>query len=147
VVDAKASISVDSQLVQSASEIAVLIACSDQAESDRRIQLAEAGCEVFICPQPSPVERLKSLLDELGRRRMTNLLVEGGSQLLGSLFDADLIDECHAFVAPKIVGGASAPSPIAGSGREQIPPTASLDEPQIQIVHGDVYISGRVRRV
>jgi diaminohydroxyphosphoribosylaminopyrimidine deaminase / 5-amino-6-(5-phosphoribosylamino)uracil reductase len=41
------------------------------------------------------------LLDELGRRRMTNLLVEGGAQVLGSLFDAELIDEVHVFVSPR----------------------------------------------
>jgi diaminohydroxyphosphoribosylaminopyrimidine deaminase/5-amino-6-(5-phosphoribosylamino)uracil reductase len=72
--------------------------------------------------------------------------VEGGSQLLGSLFDAELIDECHTFIAPKIVGGELALSPIAGLGQELIPQAASLDDLRIQIVQGDVYVTGRVRR-
>ena len=44
---------------------------------------------------------------------MTNVLVEGGAGLLGSLFDAGFVDEVHAFVAPKIVGGAG-PSAVGG---------------------------------
>ena len=52
---------------------------------------------------------------------MTNVLVEGGSQILGAFFDARLIDEVHTFIAPKLVGGASALTPLAGYGMDSIP--------------------------
>ena len=60
---------------------------------------------MLVCPGESHAERLAWLLDELGRRQMTNVLVEGGGQLLGSLLDAGQIDEVHAFIAPKLIGG------------------------------------------
>jgi diaminohydroxyphosphoribosylaminopyrimidine deaminase/5-amino-6-(5-phosphoribosylamino)uracil reductase len=135
------------ELAKTCAEVPVLVACSEEADSQHRDRLAAAGCEVLVCQGATPIERLRFLLGELGRRRMTNVLVEGGSQLLGSLFDADLIDECHVFVAPKLVGGAPAPSPIAGQGHDRIPQAASLDNLRIQIVQGDVYITGRVPRV
>ena len=47
---------------------------------------------------------LRLLAAELGQRKMTNVLLEGGGTLLGSFFDACLVDEVHAFIAPKIVG-------------------------------------------
>ena len=50
----------------------------------------------------------------LGDRGCTNVLVEGGSEVLGSFFDEQEIDEAHVFIAPKIVGGSDAASPIAG---------------------------------
>lgn len=146
VVDSKASISLSSRLVQSCSQTPLLVACGQEADSARCHRLQAAGSEVLVCRGTTATERLNSLFGELGRRRMTNVLVEGGSQLLGSLFDAELIDECHAFIAPKIVGGEPALSPIAGLGQEQIPQGASLDGLRIQIVQGDVYVSGRVRR-
>ena len=88
--------------------------------------------------------RLASLLDELGRREMTNLLVEGGGRLLGSLFDHRAIDEVHAFVRAKLIGGADAPSPIAGTGLERIADACRIDPPTYQIIGGDVYIHGRI---
>ena len=77
---------------------------------------------------------------------MTNVLVEGGGRLLGCLFDQSLIDEAHVFVAPKIVGGLQAATPISGTGLADLPEWSQLDSPEIAIVDGDVYIHGPLRR-
>ena len=50
---------------------------------------------------------------------MTNVLVEGGGQLLGAFTDAGLIDEYHVFIAPTLIGGALAPGPLQGRGAER----------------------------
>jgi diaminohydroxyphosphoribosylaminopyrimidine deaminase/5-amino-6-(5-phosphoribosylamino)uracil reductase len=76
---------------------------------------------------------------------MTNLLVEGGSELLGTFFDAGLIDEAHVFVAPKLLGGAGAKSPLAGVGRPAPLERPDLDHPEIEILEGDIYIHGPLR--
>ena len=49
---------------------------------------------------------MKALLDHLGGRSITALLVEGGAEVHGSFFDADLVDELFFFIAPMIIGGA-----------------------------------------
>ncbi len=59
---------------------------------------------------------LQALLMLLGRRGLNHLLVEGGATLLGSLAAQALIDEIHAFIAPKLVGGTAAPGPLGGVG-------------------------------
>jgi diaminohydroxyphosphoribosylaminopyrimidine deaminase/5-amino-6-(5-phosphoribosylamino)uracil reductase len=87
--------------------------------------------------------RLAALLEELGRRQMTNLLVEGGSQVLGALFDLQAIDEVHAFIAPTLVGGPGA-SPISGAGRTLMAEAARLAQLQLEQVGGDAYIHGRL---
>jgi diaminohydroxyphosphoribosylaminopyrimidine deaminase/5-amino-6-(5-phosphoribosylamino)uracil reductase len=63
---------------------------------------------------------IDAVLAELGRRRMTNVLVEGGAGVLGSFLDAGAIDEAWVFVTPKLIGGAAAPSPVGGRGGERI---------------------------
>jgi diaminohydroxyphosphoribosylaminopyrimidine deaminase/5-amino-6-(5-phosphoribosylamino)uracil reductase len=88
--------------------------------------------------------RLEQLLEELGRRRMTNVLVEGGARLLGSLWDARAIDELHVFIAPKILGGESAPSPLAGIGCELMAQAGALEDIAFARCGDDVYIRGRV---
>ena len=76
---------------------------------------------VCLSRRKRPAERLRGLLSELGKRRMTNVLVEGGSNCWGVCWIWTLIDEVHVFVAPKLVGGQAAASPLAGIGRAEIP--------------------------
>ena len=100
VVDSQASLAMDSQLVRTARQTPVMVAVSESAELAKREQLAAAGCEVFVCAGHDHRTRLESLLAELGRRRMTNVLVEGGSRLMGSLLDAGQIDEVTPSLRP-----------------------------------------------
>jgi diaminohydroxyphosphoribosylaminopyrimidine deaminase/5-amino-6-(5-phosphoribosylamino)uracil reductase len=90
------------------------------------------------------VARLDALLEELGRRQMTNVLVEGGSKLLGSLFEMRAVDEVHVFIAPKITGGATAISPIGGMGSETMADSLALADISIEELAGDVYVHGRL---
>ncbi len=146
VVDSQANLSPQSQLVQTVRTHPVLLAVSPQARPERCRQLEQAGCEILCCSGSDAGQRLRALLLELGRRKVTNLLVEGGSKLLGSLFDLELIDEVHVFVAPKIAGGQTAPSPVAGIGLMEIPKSPALDAPRIEVLGQDVYITGRLIR-
>jgi diaminohydroxyphosphoribosylaminopyrimidine deaminase/5-amino-6-(5-phosphoribosylamino)uracil reductase len=147
VVDTRATLSSASQLVRTAREVPLLVAVGPTAPVQERWRLEREGCEVFVCESDSHAGRLDELLAELGRRRMTNILVEGGGQLLGTLLDAGQIDEVHVFVAPKIAGGENARSPIDGEGVAEIAHAFELDNPQWQQIGPDLYLSGRVRRV
>ena len=144
VCDTGASLAAESQLVQTAGETPVMVAVGREAAEARRRRLSDAGCEVFVCDGQTHAARLDALLEELGRRRMTNLLVEGGGRLLGSLLDAGRIDEVHVFIAPKIVGGAVAAGPIAGEGIDELSQALALDAVEVQQVGSDVYVRGRV---
>src|SRR2546425_8420245 len=118
-----------SQLVRTAPKVPTLIAAGPAAPEKDLRRLAAAGCEVLPFAPPSRYERLIQLLDELGRRRMTNILVEGGANLFGSLFDARQIDEVHVFIAAKLFGGQKARSAIRGAGIEQIADARTLEKP------------------
>lgn len=91
-------------------------------------------------------DRLAALLVELGRRKMTNVLIEGGARGLGAALDARLIDEVHAFIAPKLTGGADAPSPIGGHGIHDMTAALNLTGVEVQVIAGDVYVRGRVQK-
>ena len=85
------------------------------------------------------------MLENLGRRRCTNVLVEGGSKLLGEMFDADEIDELHVFVAPKLIGGRDAPAPIGGEGLAKMADARQLYDPAWTTLGDDLYFTARVR--
>ncbi|MDY0168207.1 MAG: bifunctional diaminohydroxyphosphoribosylaminopyrimidine deaminase/5-amino-6-(5-phosphoribosylamino)uracil reductase RibD [Thermoguttaceae bacterium] len=144
VLDTGASLALDSQLVRTAAEVPVLVAAGESAPPANRQRLAEFGCEVLVLPGKDDARRLDALLAELGRRRMTNVLFEGGARVLGTLLDARAIDEVHVFIAPKLLGGADAPSPVAGAGLAAMADALLLSPPGIEILAEDVYVHGRL---
>jgi diaminohydroxyphosphoribosylaminopyrimidine deaminase / 5-amino-6-(5-phosphoribosylamino)uracil reductase len=147
VLDGRASLSSTSQLARTARQTPVLVAAAPEAADRDRRRLEQRGCEVLVCNGPTPAARLTWLLEELGRRRMTNVLVEGGSRLFGSLLDGNLLDEVHIFIAAKLLGGAEAIGPIAGHGAEQMAGAVELESPCWQQLGGDLYVRSRIKRV
>ena len=145
VVDRQASLSLDSRLVKTTNDAPVIVACCPTAEASRRTALESAGCEVFTMSGTSDDEQLRSLFKELGRRQMMNVLVEGGGTLIGSLLDNELMDEFHAFIAPKLVGGASSPGPVAGKGIDKIESALKIDSMSVESVGSDIYLRGRLQ--
>ena len=88
--------------------------------------------------------RFDRLLERLADAGATNVLVEGGGRLLGALFDADLIDEFHVFIAPQLLcGGADAVSPLMGLGAPSMPEAKRITDIQTENLDGDLYIRGR----
>jgi diaminohydroxyphosphoribosylaminopyrimidine deaminase/5-amino-6-(5-phosphoribosylamino)uracil reductase len=146
VIDSAAALSPDSRLVQTARDLPLLVAASSDAPAHNVRPLEEAGAEIFRCAGDTRATRMDSLLQELGRRRMTNILVEGGSRLFGTLFDMRAVDEVNVFIAPKLSGGADAPNPIAGQGLERMATALHLADIHIEELDGDVYIHGRIAR-
>ncbi len=86
-----------------------------------------------------------AILAEMGQRRWTNILVEGGGGLLGSFLDAGEIDEVWAFAAPVLVGG-TGPSPLGGLGFARLAEAVRLGDCEVVPCGGDVLIRGRVVR-
>lgn len=135
-----------SALARTARETPTLIACGPTYSAADREALEALGVEVVCLGAPARAERAAALLDELGRRNMTNVFVEGGAQTLGSFFDASEVDEVHAFFAPKLIGSAFASGPIGGEGRDTMADAVALEEVRIEAIGDDVYLNGRVAK-
>jgi diaminohydroxyphosphoribosylaminopyrimidine deaminase/5-amino-6-(5-phosphoribosylamino)uracil reductase len=150
VFDSQARLPIDSQLVRTAGTVPLIVVVGARAPSENIARLRGHEVEVIECvsrdsadggASPDP----RAVLAELGRRRMTNVLVEGGSQLLGAFFDAQLIDEVHVFIAPKLLGGKDARSPLAGVGCSAPPRLPDVDNAEIEVLDGDIYVHGPLR--
>jgi diaminohydroxyphosphoribosylaminopyrimidine deaminase / 5-amino-6-(5-phosphoribosylamino)uracil reductase len=120
VFDSHAQLPLDSALVNSIDEAPLIVACAPEAPSARRDALEGAGAEVIVAPGRTPRARLEAALDELGRREIQDLFVEGGPTFAGSLFDAGEIDEVRFFIAPVLVGAAGARAALEGEGAVRI---------------------------
>lgn len=98
--------------------------------------------EVSILPSEDGMVNLTELMRLLGQRDVTSVLVEGGGTLLGSLFDLGLVDKVVAFIAPAIIGGRAAPSPVAGLGAEKMVDALRLQRVRVERFGTDVAVIG-----
>ena len=139
VVDSSGRLPRDSMLLKQAG--GTLVAMTDESRSVRAL-LESVGAEVFAAAGVDGRVDLAGLLDELGRRDITSVFVEGGGALLGSLFDGGLVDRVVGFVAPVIIGGESALSPVGGEGAERMAEALRLSNVRVERFGDDVAVSG-----
>ncbi len=149
VLDPNATLSSDSQLLRTLDAGPLLVAVSQQADQSQITRLQSSGAEVLPLPLIPATSGhfqldLHALLQNLGQRKLTNLLIEGGSQTLGSFFDARLIDETHLFIAPKLIGGSTAPSPIGGLGIDLMQHALPLRLIETQTLDDNLYLHARL---
>ena len=144
VFDSGGTLSVYSELAITARDVPLMLVFGPNTPKGKKEFWESKGAEALVLPGETHEERLIQLFDELAKRGMTNVLVEGGGELLGRLFDLELIDEARVFIAPKIVGGSDAVVAVGGEGRELMRRAATLRNKKIEVVGPDVLMSGRV---
>ena len=154
VLDSRAALDVSSQLVRTVGDAPLIVAASEQAPCENVRRLRDHGVDVLLLAcsaldgdegRPKIGIDVAALLAELGRRKFTNVLVEGGSRVLGSFFDSQQIDEYHVFIAPKVLGGERSPSAVGGVGLERVGLAAELRTVAVERLDGDIYINARRR--
>ena len=95
----------------------VIIVCGENAPQNNISQLQNKGAEVLISKlKPDGKIDLLELLKKLAKKNISSVFVEGGTELIGAFFDAGLVDKVTTFIAPKIIGGKNASSPVGGKG-------------------------------
>lgn len=123
-------------------EAPTLVATSETPSEEWRAAIAARGAELLTVPAAADggVD-LAALLRELARRGVMSLLAEGGATLLGTLFDAELVDVVHAVIAPLVIGGA-APTAVGGRGARMMADARRLRDVCFTSLGDDMRITG-----
>jgi len=116
VVDSRARLPLDAKLLQTGSRSRVLVAVGEAAAPQRRAALESAGVTVLACKSREGRVDVADLGARLLALDVTAVLLEAGSELTAAFVQAGLVDRVAAFVAPTLLGGADAPTPIGGAG-------------------------------
>lgn len=123
-----------------------LIATTKAMSVFRARALGKAGAEVIVLPSKGGMVSLPALMDMLGKRQITSVLIEGGATVLGSVLDEGLTDKVYAFIAPVVIGGAEAPSAVGGMGPGRLTQALHLERTRLKTIGGDVLIVGYVKK-
>lgn len=121
-----------------------IIAVAEDAPEDRVAAIRTVGAEVLAVGK-GKVD-LRALLAELGQREITSVLVEGGGHINDAFLRAGLVDKVHAFIAPMMIGGREALTPVGGIGFPKLSEAVRLEGLSVEPSGEDIHLTGYVRR-
>jgi diaminohydroxyphosphoribosylaminopyrimidine deaminase/5-amino-6-(5-phosphoribosylamino)uracil reductase len=136
VFDRSARLPVESALVRTARDVPVVVICGPGARA--RPELVERGVELLVA-KPSDA------LQELGRRGISSMLLEGGAQLAGGLLAEGLVDRIALFTAPILIG--DGPGILDGIGVGGLDEAPRLEALRARPIGPDILLEAEVRKV
>lgn len=145
VADSHATIKTTSKLVTTAKQYPTLVVHTPEAPEEHLHALAEQGVELLCCHAREGHVDCSAMLRALGERGIDAILLEGGGELAASLMEAHLIDEVYAFIAPKLIGGRDAKTPIEGTGFNRMAEAVTLSHTEVQCVGDDILVHGLIQ--
>ena len=143
IVDSKGRIPLNARVFKMPGK--TLVAVANMADRGKKDKLTQMGVQVMELPGDDERVDLHRLLQELGKKEISNILVEGGSTLLGSFFDQKLADKIIIFLSPVIIGGEDALSPIGGKGVSKMSEAIRLNRVKMKVLSDDALIMGYVK--
>ena len=118
------------------------MATTELASPERAARLRAAGVHVEVVDGGPGGISLEALLALLGARNIISLLIEGGAGVLGSAFDARLVDKVVAMLAPRIIGGVGAPGAVGGTGAPTLAAAPLLHDVSVETAGPDLVVTG-----
>jgi diaminohydroxyphosphoribosylaminopyrimidine deaminase/5-amino-6-(5-phosphoribosylamino)uracil reductase len=116
ILDAQLRISRTARVFQTSPYTPVLIFCRERASDAHRAELERLGAEVVSVPGSGDWLDLRVVLEELGRRDVLGVLVEGGSKIHWSFLSNTLVDKFYFIIAPIVLGGENSIPSVGGKG-------------------------------
>lgn len=146
IVDSTARIPLEAKVLRVESKAKTVIAATELADKDKIKALKNMGIEIIITPLKNNRVDLTYLMKALGERGIDSVLLEGGSELNYSAIEEGIVDKVNAFIAPKIIGGRGAKTPIGGSGKAVMREAISIENLEVQRFGDDVMLEGYIKK-
>lgn len=146
IVDSSARIPLEAKVLNLQSEARTIIAVTEMVGSDKIRALEDKGAEVIITPIKEGKVNLSFLMKALGERKIDSVLLEGGSELNYAALKEGIVDKVNVFIAPKIVGGNTARTPVGGEGIAHMKESINLGMMDIHRFGEDIMLEGYIRK-
>ena len=144
ILDSHLSISPDAKVLHLDSEAQTWIFTGTDISDNKRKKVESSQTKIIEMPLSHRRIDLSYLIDYLGKNSITSLMIEGGSQILGAVFRAGLIDKIYFFYAPKILGGKGIPI-TDGTGVDFMADCLNVTDIQFQQIDNDLLVEGYVQ--
>ncbi|MBR7176197.1 MAG: bifunctional diaminohydroxyphosphoribosylaminopyrimidine deaminase/5-amino-6-(5-phosphoribosylamino)uracil reductase RibD [Bacteroidales bacterium] len=155
IVDTRASISLESQIVKTAKDYRTILAIGNLTANSQQPmangqkstvdKLKSFNIEILCCEEKDGHVDINDLMMRLGVMGIDSLLLEGGATINAAFLEANCVDEVYAFVAPKIIGGTNSKSPVAGKGIDLMKDAIMLTDIKTEQFDNDILIKGKIK--
>jgi diaminohydroxyphosphoribosylaminopyrimidine deaminase/5-amino-6-(5-phosphoribosylamino)uracil reductase len=145
VADTRLRIPPDARLLRAGDPGRAVVACAAPAPARRAKALRDAGARVLEVPRDGRRVDLRALLGALRELDVVGVLAEGGAELGAALLEAGLVDRVAFFVAPRLLGGRTAPGPLGGVGRA-LKEAVAVSDMTVRSIGEDLLVEADVPR-
>lgn len=140
IVDSKLRIPLGAKVLDSPKR--AIIATTAKAAKEKVKKLQGLGCRVLIVKEKKGLVDLAILMKELAGMEISSVLIEGGGEINASAVESGIVDKVMFFIAPKIIGGRDAKTPVEGRGIKDIKRAVNLKQVCVERIGGDIMITG-----
>ncbi len=142
VVDTNLIIPHNTRLLEDDSVSMTFIAVREDIDSKTVKRIENNHVSVIRCPLKEEMIDLGALIDILGRKGITSILVEGGAGIMGSMIRERLIDKFYIFLAPRILGGGNGVPMAGGAGPLKMDESVILKDIKVRRINDDILVRG-----
>jgi diaminohydroxyphosphoribosylaminopyrimidine deaminase/5-amino-6-(5-phosphoribosylamino)uracil reductase len=136
IVDSSGKIPLDAKVLKMNPQL-VIVATTDKMGMTKKRGLERLGAQVLV--------DLNFLMFSLGKMGIDSVLLEGGSTIAFSALMNGIVDKVVSFIAPKIIGGSAAPSPVGGKGLSLMEDAIGVNDWNYRKIGSDILIEGYIR--
>lgn len=146
ILDGNLDLPLNSRIVESSPKQPTLVFCAADADRRRMGELEKRGLAVITVEGAPDKLNLRQVLTYAAQRKICSIMVEGGATVSASFIEQGLIDKLYWFIAPKIMGGRSAPSPVGGQGFKTMAEAIDVCDIESEFIGQDLLIKGYLRK-
>lgn len=144
VLDTNARIPLEAKILNSADEAKTILVVTENAASEKLKEVEALGNVVLKVKLSNGRVDLKDLMLKLGEEGIDGILLEGGAMLNFAALQAGVVDEVMSFIAPKLIGGQDAKTPVGGVGIEKMKDAIELSDLRINQIGNDLMLVGKI---
>jgi len=145
ITDTRCRIPLESKVLTFNPQLTIL-ATTAMADKVKLKKIERLGAQTIICPVKNGKVDLGFLVRALGNMGIDSILIEGGSMLAFSALTEQIVDKVTSFIAPRILGGKLAPSPVGGGGLKTMNEAIMIDDWKMRKSGEDFLIEGYIRK-
>jgi diaminohydroxyphosphoribosylaminopyrimidine deaminase/5-amino-6-(5-phosphoribosylamino)uracil reductase len=147
IADTKAVIPLDANVLQVPSSAVTILATTELASEEKLSRLKSQGVDIIITPLKNNQVDLVYLMKALGEKKIDSVLMEGGSEINYSALSLGIVNKISFFIAPKIIGGRNAKTPVGGIGAANMKDAFQLYGTELHRFGDDIMIEAYLQGV